>query len=140
MKRNVYSTMFTGVVLASAAVFIGACAHSGMQGMTCPPDDLTRDLVVKIEFDDNKCPKPITCDNPGVSKAKRVIWESSDAVGNKPDYEIYFDPFKGQPLTSTNGVKRSPPFDSNTPAGEYKYTIVGTECRGKPLDPRFRLR
>ena len=68
------------------------------------------------------------------------------ANDNKPvttGYAIFFDPFRGQPMTDSNkdGVIDSSPVASDVPVGvEFKYTIVGDGCTGPALDPRIVVR
>jgi hypothetical protein len=141
MKQYFDRTMFRGVVVAGVVTFMGALASTTVAQVS------TVDVNVNIEFDAAGCPQSVDLDDFFVDKAKRVIWQSVDADGNIFDqsYEIYFDPFKGQPLRSDNkGRRKSPPFDTGAPATaegiQYKYSIVGDNCKHAPYDPRFRLR
>ena len=131
--------------LVGSATFLSACATNYNEE---PSNSLT-DVEVNIEFTSKGCPTSVSRDDFLIDNAKRVVWQSVDQKGKKVDmvYEIYFDPFKGQPLKSTpKGRRKSPPFDSFAPATNddkgitYKYSIVGTTCTDKPMDPRFRLR
>src|SRR5512139_727886 len=149
MKRNPCGTMLTGAVLACSVALIGACARSDNQFTDCKEVDPTRDVDVRIEFYDNGCPKGVDKGNDDVpfdvATTDRINWQSYDSKGNKPEYEIFFDPFKAHPLKSSNGKRQSPKFDNCAPKVEYKYTIVAvgdtcTEQDKKALDPRFRLR
>ncbi len=113
------------------------------------PTNTLNDVPVQIEFDAAGCPKSAKPEALGVDKAKRIVWQSVNAAGNpiNVEYVIWLDPFRGgNPLKSNaNGVRKSPLFNSDAPPTrggeiEYKYTIVGTSCEDKPLDPHFRLR
>jgi hypothetical protein len=146
MKQDSGRTVLAGLVLASATIFLVACvSHQNAETthtMAC--NDVPQnggDHDVKIMFDANGCPDSVDQEEFDVEKSKRIVWQSVDPEGKTPDYEIYFDPFKGNPLKSNGkGNRKSPPFKSCSPPGVYKYTIVGTSCAGDPLDPRFRLR
>jgi len=124
--------------LVAAVALLGACAP-----IPSPPG--LPDIPVKITFDKSHCPTGVDPDNPSVDKAsnQRLAWQGVDGVGNPIDegFAIYFDPFKGRPLTANKkGYLRSPRFDPDTPAQvQYKYTVRGERCPGKPLDPRFFL-
>ena len=143
MKRNLYGTMFNGAVLLVSTAMISACAQTGMQPVTqCRSYDESKDVDVTIKFD-GKCPTSVDCEYFDVSKTRFINWKSSDGNGDSPEFKIYFDPFKGRPIASSHGKKKSPPFDPDTPVNvDYKYTIVGTapDCANVALvDPRFRL-
>ena len=124
--------------LLAALVLLGACAPLEEKGGL-------PDIPVNITFNESHCPEKVDPENPTVNKAsnQRLVWQAVDGVG-KPiaeGFAIYFDPFKGRPLTANNkGYLRSPRFDSDTPAKvQYKYTVRGERCPDKPLDPRFFL-
>lgn len=100
-----------------------------------------------IEFDATGCPVIVNPPDFYISKSKRVLWQAVDQNGNITPavYEIFFEPFKGMKLraeSTDNGLITSRPIDwAAANAGiEFKYTVVGDNCKDKPLDPRFRLR
>jgi hypothetical protein len=145
MNINIQAMMFRGLTACGVAILVGACASNSKAQ---EPDSIG-DIPVSIQFDASGCPKKVTPEIFDVDQGKRIVWQAVDKDGRNMDirYEIYFDPFKGQPLKSDpKGRKKSPPFDRNAPATpppkgiEYKYSIVGEECKDEPLDPRFRLR
>ncbi len=77
----------------------------------------------------------------------KVQWTAvNTADDDKPvttGYAIFFDPFRGQPMTDANkdGVIDSTPIHKDVPVGvEFKYTIVGDGCTGPALDPRIVVR
>ncbi|MFK8048465.1 MAG: hypothetical protein AB8B81_08530 [Halioglobus sp.] len=108
--------------------------------------DNSRDITVKIVFDDAHCPVGVIPEKSiDVSKQadQRILWQAVDKKGNPVDerYEIFFDPFKGNPIRSrSHGSERSPRISADSPVDvEYKYSIRGEKCDGPALDPRFRL-
>jgi hypothetical protein len=142
---NIYTQakMFRGLTAFCTAILVGACAHHSKVEDPYSKDD----VPVSIEFTAMGCPKKATPENFDVDQGKRIVWQAVDTAGKPMDtrYEIYFDPFKGQPLKSdVRGRRRSPPFDRGTPGTpegiEYKYSIVGEACKNAPLDPRFKFR
>lgn len=143
MKTHCGGKLSTGAALMSCTVLTGACGTVDSTATRCVEVEQLRDVSINIRFV-NGCPQDVDKggnDNPfDVDRRSRVIWQAVDSDGSTPEYAIYFDPFKGGPLESRQGVIRSRPFDSCSPAAEYKYTIVGARCKDKPLDPRFRLR
>jgi hypothetical protein len=138
IHKRILSNLGQAASLLAALILVGACAPLEKKG-TRP------DIPVNITFDQSHCPIGVDPDNPSVDKAsnQRLAWQSVDGVGNPIDegFDIYFDPFKGRPLSAdSKGHKQSPPFDPFTPAKvQYKYTVVGERCPQKPLDPRFFL-
>ena len=79
----------------------------------------------------------------GSAKQKRVYWQSyAVADPNTPTshkYELFFDPFKAGPPYKTQNGSLNKRIDTDTPAGNYKYTIVGNDCTGAALDPLIRV-
>ena len=153
MKRNQRVNILAGVTVTVAAILMSALPLSVSAEESNAKENKAiewtamTDAYVSIEFDSAGCPQLVNPPDFFVHKAKRVIWQSVDAAGNKfpQTYEIYFDPFKGSPLRSgPSGEVKSSRFDPNAPATargiEYKYSIVGEKCKNKPLDPRFRVR
>jgi hypothetical protein len=110
--------------------------------------NITDDAKIFIEFDAIGCPLIVNPPDLYINKGKKVQWQAVGADGaNIPEvYEIFFEPFKGMKLKS-GGIHGPGKIISNEIAGsaaqkgiEFKYTVVGDRCPGKPLDPRFRLR
>jgi hypothetical protein len=140
--RNLWLLFFVALLLCLASAVSQAQANP---------------LDVRIDFDSNKCPTAATPElgNLSASGINKIMWtayNSSDAADRSINFEIFFDPFRGQPLASANGVKKSPPINTKTPkksknAGgnvqdfvEFKYTIVGVDCStGVSLDPRLKV-
>ena len=146
MKTNFDGSMLARTGLVGAALLMGACvSQTNARPPDCKKIKQTSDVYVQIQFEE-KCPKSVDKGAEGgppfdVLTTNRIIWQAVDSDGSIPSYEIFFDPFKGGPLKSDiRGERKSPKFDSCSPQVEYKYTIVGDECRSEPLDPRFRLR
>ena len=172
-KQNV--KMVPGMALISAVVLVGAYAMnsiaqepSGEVVQTSPESaesnvqvpvkcqNAQNNVCIDIVFDSDGCPKKAIPNgedgNFYVKNSKRVVWQSVDdtPVQNPiaADYEIFFDPFKGQPHKSNGNGRISRLFDQNAPADvsgiEYKYSIVGLSdnCADakKIHDPRFKVR
>lgn len=150
MKTNVNGRLFAGALLAGTTIILGACVSN-----TCPNDSDTvtptfvTDATVNITFDKDGCPLKAKPKDFFVTNSKKVIWQSVDEDGKdiSAHYAIYFDPFRGKTLETEPGSKgqvKSPRFDPDAPKSGsgvvYEYTIVGEDCKDKPLDPRFRLR
>ena len=148
-KQNV--NVIPGVALVGAMALVGGCAMNSVaqeasleDPKKCEPK--TNEVCVNIRFLSNGCPDSVDNNNFVIDGNKFVVWQSvelseeQDPTGES--YTIYFDPFKGNPLKSNNGRKKSTPIDSPiTEAGiEYKYTIIGENCQDEPLDPRFTVR
>jgi len=144
MNRNIYARFVVGLVMVGSMSLIAACAaQTDMQASNCHKVAQKADFDVAIPFNEKGCPGLPDKDNFEIDRDKRIVWRAVDASGKLLDtqqFEIYFDPFKGDPLKTRNGELKSNPFDSCSPKGEYKYTIVGAGCEGDPRDPRFRLR
>ena len=139
MTKMFTKRQLRGAALSGALVLMTAsAAHSIAQEQAACPSNTQ---CVSIAFDGNGCPTSATPAMFDIENNKRVQWQSVPAES----YEIYFDPFKGQPHKSnSNGELKSNPFDTKSPATAsgiaYKYTIVGDKCPNAPLDPGFRLR
>lgn len=109
-------------------------------------DNSSKDISVQIVFDDSHCPIAVIPDK-GIDVSKeadqRIAWQAVDKQGKSVDerYEIFFDPFKGNPIRSrSHGSKRSPRISADSPIDVvYKYSIRGEKCDGPAFDPRFRL-
>jgi hypothetical protein len=144
--KNMFTTMqLRGVALSGALILMttSAASSSAQESASCSANS----VCVSVTFSGAGCPESVSPADFLVENTKLVVWQSVNADGQptKERYEIFFDPFKGQPHKSNgNGQLKSTPFDSNAPATasgiEYKYTIVGDRCPSAPLDPGFRLR
>ena len=138
IRKQFGSPCGQAAAMVAVVSMLGACAM-------IDPGSTKPDIPVKITFDESHCPIGVDPDNPTVDKAsnQRLAWQAVDGVGNPIDegFTIWFDPFKGRPLTAgSKGYQKSPPFDRNTPVNvQYKYTVVGERCPEKPFDPRFFL-
>jgi hypothetical protein len=156
MKKRQNSKVVPVMALFGTVALLGACApNSTSTQVATKCTNSPANVCIDIAFDSQGCPKSANPNGDNqpfyVENSKRVIWQSVDntpaANPIKAGYEIFFDPFKGQPHKS-NGIGRvSAVFDPKAPstpaAGpgiEYKYSIVGDSCKDKPHDPRFLVR
>ena len=105
------------------------------------------DFTIKILFNTTtNCPMLVDTPTLDANLGDRVGWQSVDendvSTEISADYEIFFDPFRGQPKQS-NGTGKVPstPIDQGTPqAVSFKYTIVGDNCTtGIALDPHIKI-
>lgn len=73
-------------------------------------------------------------------KDKWMRWKASDSDGNAVDFSLVFSPFEPKPIKSSKGCARQK-IRSDTPAAEYKYTVVITDgdCAGNFRDPRIKV-
>lgn len=163
MNKNQTAKVVSGVALVGALALTGAYAVKSIaqepSSQTssieqtvvddeCKPDD----KCVEITFTDKGCPVEVSDDDFEVKNTKHIVWQSVDAGGDPivVDYEIYFDPFKGQPHKGVGNGRIKRKIDDKAPATyagqkaiEYKYTIYGVPCtQGTDmyLDPRFTVR
>ena len=134
------------VLGAAASLFAAGCATVDMA------DPETADG--RIEFNEVGCPTKVTpnsksaCTSPGNSDkicskpGKHISWQSVDSSDDavRQRYRIYFDPFKSGATIRSNaqGFARART-DDKAPKVEYKYTVIGEDCPGAPLDPRIIL-
>ncbi len=144
MNSTAYGKAINRALVILVALLISACtAQTNTQFRPCKKGGPGNNhCLVKISFDKLGCPISVDEDSFDVEKARRIYWVSvyPPELAEPPEYEIYFDPFKGNPIKTRKNAKVSPRFDRSAPDVVYKYTIVGTACKHKPLDPRFRLR
>ena len=108
-------------------------------GLGATPLVFGQDIPVTISFDGGGCPTGVNPDYVQISKANgdKVAWQAQPA---NFDFDIYFDPFQGRPISSRGGYVKSPPIDGRTPSNvEFKYTVVGANCPGRPYDPRIKI-
>lgn len=79
---------------------------------------------------------------------KKVVWRAEKADGNAftDGFSLYFSPFDQMPDGKTGFVESAAiPRDFVTLIRrqgydvEFKYTVVGDDCRRDPLDPRMRV-
>lgn len=138
--RPLWPTLFVALVVS----FASACTQA------IPLD-------VRVDFDSGNCPTNAVPDLAKLYKSgvKKITWTAHDSNGMPAaiSFEIFFDPFKGRPHKTTNGVLTSPPLDTGMPDKSkkpgnstvhqhvnFKYTILGTNCVSKvALDPRIRV-
>lgn len=175
MNKKQNEKAVPGMVLWCAVALVGAIASNAIaqepsaevaqtsadaaQTSNQVPDKCDRsnqnNVCIDITFDSNGCPTAVDPDGENnplyIKNSKRVIWQSVDDTPAenpiKEGYEVYFDPFTGQPHKSNGNGRVTALFDPKAPstpeAGpgiEYKYSIVGDRCLGKPYDPRFKVR
>ena len=135
----------SGVAITALCFTVISLGASAEQSTVVDSGSLN-DVTVTITFDSNGCPTGVSDADFTVTKAKWIIWQPKP---EDVDFSIYFDPFKGKRNDAKKGeVKRkfakdAPPRDDSANPDEvieYKYTIVGNDCKGDALDPRFRLR
>ncbi len=123
-----------------------ACVCS-LTGCIIAPAVMGTDHSVKILFDADNCP---TAADPAMLDtvlADSVQWQSYDSTGTtvtQEDYEIFFDPFQGQPIKSNaqTGRTQRRNFANGIPDRvTYKYSVVGNDCAtgAAPLDPHIRI-
>jgi hypothetical protein len=173
MNKKQNTNVLPGMALLGAVFFVGAYA-SITSAQPSPEDPSAQDPsaeqssaeeptpnyvckadeeCVDIEFTAKGCPVKAIPPDFEVENTKHIVWQSVDADGNDittVDYEIYFDPFKGQPHTSTGKGRVKRKIDETAPATPpaeggigYKYTVAGTTCpdpKTKYHDPRFSVR
>lgn len=113
--------------------------------MACSRNASISPTVIKIIYDGD-CPDSVNKTlKTDVERGEQVRWQSVDKSGGiiTREYEIYFDPFAGNPIKTTGGGKTNPkPIDTNTPEYvDYKYTVVTLNSSNNcdPLDPRLRV-
>jgi hypothetical protein len=115
------SGLIAAVLLSAGAIAQAATVHD-----------------VEIRFRGG-CPVSVSLDLVSLDKSNgdTVRWTSDSGDA----YEIYFDPFRGQPHRSNpQGILRSPALDPGIPDNvSYKYTIVGVNCPNSPYDPHIRV-
>lgn len=125
---------------------IGVIALFTACGSQPTSDNRPGDIPVNIVFDDSHCPIAVDPSKPfdvSKSKGQHIAWQAVNKAGKPVDerYEIFFDPFKGNPIKArSHGSVRSPKISGSSPINvEYKYSIRGEKCERGALDPRFRI-
>ena len=75
-----------------------------------------------------------------IKKDKFMRWKAMDSDDNPVNFKLVFSPFEGEPKESKDGCSRHK-IRNDTPAVEYKYTVVITdgECAGRFKDPRIKV-
>ena len=93
-----------------------------------------------IAFDEEGCPVKVTDEVLKVRRRDTITWRAVDAKGEQANvsFNIFFDPISGRALRSSGSTLREM-IDAQAPIALYKYTIVGTGCPDKPLDPEIRV-
>jgi hypothetical protein len=96
------------------------------------------EVNVTINFDPQGCPvAPVTDASAG--RRQQVTWQAhQNGEPTSTPFKIYFDPLRGQPHNGNTGTVRAN-IDPSAPKGLYKYTVVGSNCLDKPLDPNIRV-
>jgi hypothetical protein len=157
MNKKQTVRVLPGAALLSSLVLVGACAtnpvveKSGPKAVDC--GQLPNDVSVDIILDAAGCPVDADPNQFPVANTKAICWQSVNTAGEKinGDYELWFEPFRGQPFKANGqGIVRLQ-LNPDAPATEvngieYKYTIEGKGCPGLPgtpakyKDPRFTVR
>jgi len=109
-----------------------ACAAAA--GMSLSAPSLAQPVTININFDAGQCPTGVSSE-PSVSRGQMITWQS---VPEGIPFEIFFDPIQGQPLRAPRGNLQRP-VNGGVPNADYKYTVVGTSCPDRPLDPNIRV-
>ena len=154
MNRKRNTKVFQSIALLSAVILADASAQNPQETrpnlVDC--DGLSAGEVVTIKFNANSCPSEAYPADFNVEDTQKFIcWVSVDSAGNRKvfDFELFFDPFQGNPLGSGGTGRVRKKIDSDAPLTsdgvEYKYTIEGKDCSStnpddKYLDPRFWVR
>ena len=136
-KSGIARLRMAALTVAAPSVLIG-CAIVRQDGMSPPANDYptpSTDVPVTIYFDGD-CPTGINPETVTVGPLDKIEW-SSDPVGKS--FRIVYDPFVGPPFDSNaQGKVKSTPVSNDAALNvHYKYTVIGTGCTDKPLDPRI---
>ena len=128
-----------GLALSAVVTFASLVKASSHEALISP-------TVIEIIYDGD-CPDAInTTLKTDVKRGEQVRWQSVDKSGGTitRKYEIYFDPFVGNPIKSVGDGKTNPrTIDTKIPEEvDYKYTVVTINSSNNcdPLDPRLRVR
>ena len=148
-KKNSSKSVLNTINTIAAAVLVTTVLASCTSAQSmAQPADVT--IKVKILPDPNHggalCPDSVDLINPDVYSGKFVIWQAVNAAGDNLSYkfDIYFNPFKGQPHHSSAQGKLSERINAKSPKVDYKYTVWDRPQENNdpvcdPLDPRFRV-
>lgn len=141
----------------TAALWLPSLAAQAQE----PEQEKNKEIAVTIIFNAGNCPISVVVPEP--SKAceqgedgspclrrgkDAIVWSAVLDDGTTPMYpmeagfSIHFDPFKGKSMEAREGQStiKSNKVDDDAPEADYKYTVVGTDCDGPPLDPNIRVR
>lgn len=146
---KVSKCVFTAVRRSLSVALLLLAAAGAMQaqaGITIHIEFKT----VETESGPAICPTGVSEPNVYVDKANKteitwVAYNENYGAEVEQEFAIYFDPFKNSSLESRKGSPKnqvtSPKLgDYDIPLAEYKYTIVGTNCPQRPLDPRITVK
>ena len=126
-NKNSRVSMSTGLFIALVLGFTSAASQAAT-------------YTIVVNFSASGC--PLSVDKPILKMASggndKVQWDSEP---NTAGYQIFFDPFKGQPITGNPQGNTSPIGLSGAapPGVDFEYTVYNSACPESPLDPRIRV-
>ncbi len=130
-------------VLLPAAALATSVGCSSMHAAEEADDGPKPPITINVYFDGN-CPQTVNYLSLTLERGDRVQWQAVDMSGaaSEDQFKVYFDPFSGATIsTQPSGLTTPVQTVASTPPAnvDYKYTIVGDDCTGDPLDPYLRI-